>query len=116
FFRLFAESEFQENYAAARLRYLDEAIAFFEALSEIERLHAYSTKANFCLVELDESVPIGIVAPLLLVRHGVYIRDCRDKIGLEDGQYVRIASRKGFENKIMLAALKALIAECARDS
>ena len=100
FFRLFAESEFQEQYAAARLRYLDEAIMFFEALREVERLHAYSTKANFCLVQLDKSVPIEIFAPLLLIRHGVYIRDCRDKIGLEDGQYVRIASRKGSENDI----------------
>jgi len=116
FFRLLAEHEFQDDYAKARLRYLDEALVFFDALSKIDRLRAYSTKANFCLVELDKSLPIELVAPLLLIRHGVYIRDCRDKIGLEDGQYVRIASRKASENDVMLAALQDVIAECGEIS
>jgi histidinol-phosphate/aromatic aminotransferase/cobyric acid decarboxylase-like protein len=116
FFRLLAEPEFQDVYAKARLRYLDEALVFFDALSKIDRLRAYSTKANFCLVELDKSLPIELVAPLLLIRHGVYIRDCRDKIGLEDGQYVRIASRKASENEVMLAALHDVIAECGEIS
>jgi histidinol-phosphate/aromatic aminotransferase/cobyric acid decarboxylase-like protein len=116
FFRLLAEHEFQDDYAKARLRYLDEALVFFDALSKIDRLRTYSTKANFCLVELDKSLPIEILAPLLLIRHGVYIRDCRDKIGLEDGQYVRIASRKASENEVMLAALHDVIAECGEIS
>jgi histidinol-phosphate/aromatic aminotransferase/cobyric acid decarboxylase-like protein len=116
FFRLLAEAEFQDDYAKARLRYLDEAVVFFDALSKIDRLRAYSTKANFCLVELDKALPIELVAPLLLIRHGVYIRDCRDKIGLEDGQYVRIASRKASENEVMLAALQDVIAECGEKS
>ena len=116
FFRLLAEHEFQDDYAKARLRYLDEALVFFDALSKIDRLRAYSTKANFCLVELDKSLPIELIAPLLLIRHGVYIRDCRDKIGLEDGQYVRIASRKAPENEVMLAALQDVIAECGETS
>jgi histidinol-phosphate/aromatic aminotransferase/cobyric acid decarboxylase-like protein len=113
FFRLFAEPEFQGQYAAARLRYLDEASRFFESLSEIEHLRTYSTKANFCLVELDAVVPLPMFVPLLLVRYGVYIRDCRDKIGLEDGQYVRIAGRKESENEVMLEALRDVIATCA---
>jgi histidinol-phosphate/aromatic aminotransferase/cobyric acid decarboxylase-like protein len=115
FFRLFAEREFQAQYAVARLRYLEEASRFFDALKQIELLRAYGTKANFCLVELDKSLPIDILAPLLLIRHGVYIRDCRDKIGLEEGQFMRIAGRKDFENEIMLAALTDVIAECRDD-
>jgi histidinol-phosphate/aromatic aminotransferase/cobyric acid decarboxylase-like protein len=112
FFRLFAEDGFQDQYVAARLRYLAEAVRFFDALKHVDGLRAYSTKANFCLVELEKSVPVEVVAPLLLVRHGVYVRDCRDKIGLEDGQFLRIASRKGYENDMMLAALTDVLAEC----
>jgi histidinol-phosphate/aromatic aminotransferase/cobyric acid decarboxylase-like protein len=112
FFRLLTEDEFQDRYAAARLRYLGEAITFFEGLQEINGLHAFSTKANFCLVKLDDEVPIEMVAPLLLIRHGVYVRDCRDKVGLEDGQYMRIAGRKGFENDVILAALGDVIGWC----
>lgn len=116
FFRLFAEQRFQRDYVAARLRYLDEAARFFAALGSIDLLRTYTTKANFCLVEIDKSLPIEILAPLLLIRYGVYVRDCRDKIGLEDGQYVRIAGRKESENTVMLAALKEIIAECSARS
>jgi histidinol-phosphate/aromatic aminotransferase/cobyric acid decarboxylase-like protein len=109
FFRLFTDSSFQESYARARLRYLDEASVFFDALGEIGGLRAYETKANFCLVELDEELPLEVIAPLLLIRYGIYIRDCSDKIGLEDGQFVRIAGRKAPENEQMLAALHDVV-------
>ena len=112
FFRLFAESEFQDQYVAARLRYLDEAIPFFAELKKVDCLQTYSTKANFCLVQLDKSVQIEMLVPLLLIRHGIYVRDCRDKIGLEDGQYIRVASRKGFENEMIIQALTDLIPKC----
>lgn len=112
FFRLFGEADFEREYLAARLHYLDEAIPFFGALKEVEGLRAYSTKANFCLIELDESVPVELLVPLLLIRYGIYVRDCQDKVGLEDGQYIRVASRKGFENKRIIAALRELIPDC----
>ena len=112
FFRLFAEERFQEQYSAARLRYLDEAIKFFDALERIEGLRAFTTKANFRLVRLDESIPIDVLAPLLLVRYGVYVRDCRDKVGLEDGAYLRIAGRKQPENDVILASLRDAISQC----
>lgn len=113
FFRLFTEQRFQEEYAAVRFRYLEEAVEFFDALGRIELVRRYPTMANFALVELDASVPIELVAPLMLVRHGIYVRDCSDKVGLEDGQYLRIASRKGFENEEILAAFRTIVAECS---
>lgn len=115
FFRLFKEEEFQESYAEARLRYLDEAHAFFKAMEGVEGLRAFPTMANFRLVQLDDSVPIEILVPLLLIRHGVYVRDCRDKIGLEGAQYLRIAARKDFENEAIVTALNDVVAECRED-
>ncbi len=90
----------------------DEAIPFFAELKKVDCLQTYSTKANFCLVQLDKSVQIEMLVPLLLIRHGIYVRDCRDKIGLEDGQYIRVASRKGFENEMIIQALTDLIPKC----
>jgi histidinol-phosphate/aromatic aminotransferase/cobyric acid decarboxylase-like protein len=112
FFRLFTEAEFQERYATVRLRYLDEAHAFFNAMDGVDGLRAFPTMANFRLVQLDDSVPIEALVPLLLIRHGVYVRDCRDKVGLEDGQYLRIAARKEPENELILEALNNVIAAC----
>ncbi|HEX8207820.1 MAG TPA: aminotransferase class I/II-fold pyridoxal phosphate-dependent enzyme [Solirubrobacteraceae bacterium] len=115
FFRLFTDPEFQADYSWARLRYLAEAEPFFGALGAIGGLRAYPSKANFVLVELEDTVPIELVAPLLLVRHGVYVRDCRDKIGLEDGQYIRVASRKGVENDEIVAAFESIVSACRTD-
>lgn len=112
FFRLFAEDEFQLAYSGVRLRYLDEALAFFDGLGTVEGLQAFDTKANFCLVRLDDELPVDVVVPLLLIRHGVYLRDCSDKIGLDDGRYIRIAGRKQHENDVMLAALREVSAAC----
>ncbi len=112
FFRLFTERTFQEDYAQARLRYIAEAEDFFEALTHVDLVRRYPTKANFALVELDPEVPLSLVAPLMLVRHGVYVRDCSDKVGLEGAQYIRLASRKAHENEQILAALTGVIAEC----
>jgi histidinol-phosphate/aromatic aminotransferase/cobyric acid decarboxylase-like protein len=115
FFRLFGEEEFQRQYVETRLRYLDEAIPFFGALGQVDALHAYPTKANFCLVELDRSVPLELLVPLLLIRYGIYVRDCRDKMGLEDGQYIRVASRKGSENDLIIEALNELVPQCREE-
>lgn len=112
FFRLFGEAAFQREYLAARLRYLDEALPFFAALKELELTRTYPTKANFCLLELDGSVSLDVLVPLLVIRHGVYVRDCRDKMGLEDGQYIRVASRKSDENRMIIAALEDLVPTC----
>jgi histidinol-phosphate/aromatic aminotransferase/cobyric acid decarboxylase-like protein len=112
FFRLFTERGFQEDYAAARLRYIAEALEFFEALDHVDGTRCYPTMANFALLELDPSAPVELVAPLMLMRYGVYVRDCRDKIGLEGGQYMRVASRKGHENAAILEALSGVITAC----
>lgn len=112
FFRLFTESRFQQDYATVRLQYIEEALEFFDALDHLDGVRRYPTMANFALVELDPSVPIELAAPLMLIRHGVYVRDCRDKIGLESGQYMRIASRKKFENDSILEALCSIVTSC----
>lgn len=112
FFRLFTDARFQDDYAQARLRYLEEAVAFFDALGQVDHVRRYPTKANFALIELERPVPVELVAPLLLVRHGVYVRDCRDKVGLEDGQYLRVAGRKAGENALILHALRDVVSAC----
>ncbi len=112
FFRLFGDISFQREYTAARLRYLAEAIPFFAALKDIGLLKTYPTKANFCLIELDEAISLERLVPLLLLRYGIYVRDCRDKRGLEDRQYIRVASRNTDENHLILEALRTLVPEC----
>jgi len=43
-----------------------------------------------------------------LIKYGVYIRDCSDKIGL-DGEFVRIASRTKAENEIIVDSARDVL-------
>jgi histidinol-phosphate/aromatic aminotransferase/cobyric acid decarboxylase-like protein len=58
--------------------------------------------ANFALLELEDSATE--LATRLLVLHGVYVRDCADKWGLDGDRFLRVAARSRSENDGILAA------------
>ncbi|WP_252972771.1 aminotransferase class I/II-fold pyridoxal phosphate-dependent enzyme [Campylobacter helveticus] len=105
FLRLYARKEFFNQYNELRKDYIRKTQAFFATLAEIECVKVYPSRANFALVELlDGSLSEEFVAKML-IKYGIYMRTCRDKIGLK-GEFVRIASRKFEENEIMVNAIK----------
>ncbi|MCR2064848.1 aminotransferase class I/II-fold pyridoxal phosphate-dependent enzyme [Campylobacter helveticus] len=105
FLRLYARKEFFNQYNELRKDYIRKTQAFFATLAEIECVKVYPSRANFALVELlDGSLSEEFVAKML-IKYGIYMRTCRDKIGL-NGEFVRVASRKFEENEIMIEAIK----------
>ena len=64
--------------------------------------------ANFVLVELTNGATSYDFVSKLLIKYGVYIRDCSDKIGLY-GEFVRIASRTKAENEIIVDSAKDVL-------
>lgn len=63
--------------------------------------------ANFALLELINGVKSNDFVIKMLLRYGIYIRTCNDKIGLQ-GEFIRLASRTKEENDVMVSALKDL--------
>jgi histidinol-phosphate/aromatic aminotransferase/cobyric acid decarboxylase-like protein len=57
---------------------------------------------------MPEGVPAETVMALLLLRHGIYVRSCGDKIGL-DGEFLRVAIRTESENVRVLTALTEIL-------
>lgn len=108
FFRLYVDPGFQKEYEPVRVRYLRETQQFFDELGKLPGLRVYPSKANFVLVELENGMKAVDFTAGMLVKHGVYTRDCRDKIGLE-GEFVRIASRSWEENRIILKAAEDVL-------
>ena len=107
FLDLINKKEFLKEYEKARLLCIKERDEFFTVLSRIKGLKVYPSKANAFLLELtDGSKATGLVVRLL-VKYGIYVRLCKDKVGLR-GEFVRIASRSRRENNIMLKALVAI--------
>ena len=108
FFRLYAEPEFQKDYERVRIRYIQETQRFFKELAKIDGLRVYPSLGNFILIELVNGWSAFDFTSSLLIKHGVYSRDCNDKIGLE-GEFVRIASRSGEENEYILKSIADIV-------
>ena len=90
-----------------RTRYIREAQSFFEALSQIDGIKVYPSRANFALVELVNGATAFDFVSHLLIRHGIYTRGCGDKKGL-DGEFVRIAARTAIENQHILHGIREI--------
>jgi histidinol-phosphate/aromatic aminotransferase/cobyric acid decarboxylase-like protein len=105
FFRTYGEPGFRVQYGKARRRFIQDSRSFFAEAGAIEDIIVYPTRANFMLVRLAEGWRSFDFAMEMLINHGVYARDCSDKVGLE-GPFIRIASRSSAENDRILHALR----------
>ena len=68
----------------------------------------HSITCKLFLVSLGESFDSELVCSLMLLRDGVYTRNCDDKKGL-NGNFLRIASRSREENVLIGNSLKGVI-------
>ena len=109
FLDLLSDRKFMMAYEKARLRAIRDRDVFFEALKRIPRVRAYPSSANSLLLELSDGTKASNLMVALLLRHGIYVRTCYDKVGLK-GEYIRVASRKGSENQMLLRALREALA------
>lgn len=105
FFRLYARTDFANDYNQARVKYIQETIEFINELCAIEGPTVYPSRANFVLLELNNGLKADDFVTALLIKYGIYVRTCSDKIGLE-GEYIRLASRTREENTYIIQSLK----------
>jgi histidinol-phosphate/aromatic aminotransferase/cobyric acid decarboxylase-like protein len=109
---LLGDPGYARAYEDARRRYVRDSRRLFAGLGRLPGVKVFPSAANFALLELDR--PAAPVASALLARHGVYVRDCADKWGLEGGRYLRVAARSEIENRRILAALRDILEAPAR--
>lgn len=109
FFKLYSDQQFQEEYDVVRKKYIMNTMAFLNELNALNGIKVYPSKANFALIEILRDMSSFDFCMDLLVDHGVYVRDCSDKIGL-DGKFVRLASRSFEENLKVVKAIRKILA------
>lgn len=108
FLNLLNNMEFMREYEKARLLAIRERDEFFTHLKTLRGLKVYPSKANMFLIELQNGSRAEDLTVALLARYGVYVRLCTDKVGLK-GEFVRVASRRGSENRTLLTVLSELL-------
>jgi len=107
FFRLYSSREFQKQYDVVRKKYIMNTLMFLSEIRSVHSITVYPSKANFALVEIPEGFNSFDFTMDLLIDHGVYVRDCGDKVGL-DGDFIRVASRTFEENLEIINAIKTV--------
>jgi histidinol-phosphate/aromatic aminotransferase/cobyric acid decarboxylase-like protein len=104
FFKLYVRKDFQSKYDVIRKKYIMNTLMFLNEMERIPGIRTFPSKANFALVEILNGYSSQEVMTKLLFNHGVYVRECSDKLGLE-GNFLRIASRTFEENLKILESL-----------
>ena len=110
FFRLYCRDDFVDHYDIVRKQYILETQLFYRQLEKVPGIRVYPSMANFALVEILGGVTADEVTQHLLIRHGVYVRTCSDKIGLV-GEYLRVASRGLRDNQRIIDALNDVLGD-----
>jgi histidinol-phosphate/aromatic aminotransferase/cobyric acid decarboxylase-like protein len=108
FFELFGRDEFLAEYQVELGKYKGYIDRFTASTAKFDFVRAFQTDANFQLMQMPDGVTAEVATTLLLLRHGVYVRNCNDKIGL-DGEFLRVAIRTEAENNKVLTALSEIL-------
>lgn len=106
FFRLYTNEIFLKEYEKVRIQYIKETQHFIYELKQINGIKVYPSMANFALIEILNGQTCDDFVFKMLINHGIYLRTCSDKIGLE-GEYIRLASRTKEENAFIINAFKS---------
>ena len=109
FLTLLSRKTFIEQYEHVRKQFIYEISCFHQQLKTVNGIKVYPTKANFVLIELLHHTAEEVVTELL-IKHGIYLRDCKDKLGLH-GEFIRVAARREHENVHIINSLQTTITE-----
>lgn len=81
--------------------------SLYENLNAISGLKVYPTGSNFILLRLNFGPDARTIQERLLEEYGLYVRDCSNKIGL-DQYHIRVASQGHEKDARLISALQEL--------
>ena len=93
------------EYHKARLRVISDVRFLYQELKKIEGFEVYPTGSNFVLLKSNCGLNATELQHILLEDYHAYIRDCSNKIGL-DNYHIRVASQGKKKDKLLIDALQ----------
>ena len=96
------------EYHEARKRLIGDVRWLFGALQSIPEIEVYPTGANFVLFRIKGEMTASELQARLLNEHGMYVRDCSNKIGM-DNFHIRVASQGREKDARLVDALRELL-------
>lgn len=96
------------DYQSSRLRVLQDVRRLYAGLAQVEGITVYPTGANFVCLRVDCGLTARQVQRRLLVEHGLYVRDCSNKVGM-DRFHMRVASQGREKDRRLVEALPLVL-------
>lgn len=101
-------NKYEKDYKTACGKFLKERADFEKQLRCISFLRVMPSQANYFLCEIMPPRTANEVVLYMLKHHNILMRDCSNKPGLDDKQYMRIAVRNHEDNTRLIAGLRQL--------
>jgi threonine-phosphate decarboxylase len=98
-----------EAYHEARRRLIGDVRWLYNALRSISKIDVYPTGANFILFKIKNGLTAAKLQGILLKDHRMYVRDCSNKIGMDDF-HIRVASQGREKDERLVEALHISLA------
>jgi threonine-phosphate decarboxylase len=95
-------------YHEARKRLMADVRWLYEALKSIRGIDVYPTGANFVLFKVKTGMTASELQLRLLEEHQMYVRDCSNKVGMDD-RHIRVASQGRDKDARLVEALRVLV-------
>ncbi len=95
-------------YQDGRRRLIADVRWLFNALEAMSGIDVYPTGANFVLFKIKGGMTAAELQGLLLNDHRMYVRDCSNKIGM-DNFHIRVASQGREKDAKLVEALQRLL-------
>jgi histidinol-phosphate/aromatic aminotransferase/cobyric acid decarboxylase-like protein len=96
-----------DAYQEARKRLIGDVRQLYNDLRAVPGIDVYPTGANFMLIKIKGGMTAAKLQELLLKEHGMYVRDCSNKIGMDDF-HIRVASQGAEKDCRLVEALHIL--------
>lgn len=100
--------KYQKDYDRACQKFIAERERFMARLTNIPFLRVIPSQANYFLCQVTEKYTSEELTRQLLMDFNILIKDCDNKDGLKNKNYVRIAVRDQKDNDTLVEALKTL--------
>lgn len=101
--------KYEDDYVEACQLLRAERARFQEALTRIDNVRVIPSQANYLLCELVGTTSSAEFAERILVEHGVLVRDCTGKVGMDDGQYIRVAVKTVADDDYFIVAARSVL-------
>ena len=101
-------NKYEKDYKTTCGKFLKERADFEKQLRSISFLRVMPSQANYFLCEILPPRTANEVVLYMLKHHNILMRDCSNKPGLDDKQYMRIAVRNHEDNTRLIAGLRQL--------